>query len=282
MKRRRSRKRPWLSRDDFGGAKVNVASAVFELPKAGRVRTIITALALCCLGAAGLGAALAATPSPTLPREPAPARSMTVELFAPPPPAPPLPEAPQPAPPAVAPRPRANARSRPAAAPQAPAPAPARAAAVVTQEAPAQKVLDLSAFTIASGETTQAVGGATAGAGRGTQPVTGPATIGGVVGGTGTGTRDLSQPVRLPAGEWDCPWPAEADALGIDEQAVILHVTVRPDGRVESSELRADPGSGFGQAALACAQKARFLPATDVNGQPVRARSGPIRVLFIR
>ncbi len=79
-----------------------------------------------------------------------------------------------------------------------------------------------------------------------------------------------------------CPWPREAEGLGIDEQVVLLRVVVGADGRASSADVLADPGHGFGQAALGCARVARFEPARDRAGQPYAATSPPIRVTFRR
>jgi TonB family protein len=61
-----------------------------------------------------------------------------------------------------------------------------------------------------------------------------------------------------------------------------VRVTVGPEGRVESVRLVSDPGWGFGAAAVRCARAARFGPALDLQGRPVRASSPPIRVRFSR
>lgn len=96
------------------------------------------------------------------------------------------------------------------------------------------------------------------------------------------GEANLAHPVSLSARNWSCPWPREANALGIDEQMVVLRVVVTTEGRAESVEVLADPGYGFGQAALACAERARFESATDGTGQAYTATSPPIRVRFTR
>jgi protein TonB len=44
----------------------------------------------------------------------------------------------------------------------------------------------------------------------------------------------------------------------------------------------ADPGHGFGAAAVACALRTRFVPARARSGQAVRSLSPPIRVRFTR
>jgi protein TonB len=94
--------------------------------------------------------------------------------------------------------------------------------------------------------------------------------------------RDRSRPVTLDEAAWSCPWPAEADALQVNEQTVVLRVFVRADGRADRVDVVSDPGFGFGSAARSCALATRFPPARDSSGQPIAANSPPIRVHFIR
>ncbi|MGD0835226.1 MAG: energy transducer TonB [Polyangia bacterium] len=93
---------------------------------------------------------------------------------------------------------------------------------------------------------------------------------------------DRSRAVALADESWSCPWPREADAEHIDEQTVVIRALVREDGSVESATIVADPGHGFGAAAVACALRTEFEPARNRAGQPIRAKSPPIRVRFVR
>jgi protein TonB len=68
----------------------------------------------------------------------------------------------------------------------------------------------------------------------------------------------------------------------VDEQTVVLRVSVRVDGRAERVDLLTDPGFGFGAAARLCASRTQFEPARDWAGQPAAALSPPIRVHFFR
>jgi periplasmic protein TonB len=244
-----------------------VASAIFVPGRlGGRQRAALASVAALLSYAALATWATVSASAPPPPAAP-PLPTMEVEMLAPPPPPPPPPPEPPPPPPPRAAIPRA----------QNPPPTPAQAAEVVTREAAADP-LDLTGFTVASGTAAQHAGGTTASNGTSTRAVNGPASADGVADGTG----DLSRSVQLADDEWDCPWPPQADALGIDRQTVVLRVTVAADGRLETASLVSDPGDGFGAAAVGCARQSRFLPALDGRGQPVRARSGPIRVLFTR
>ncbi|WNG46503.1 energy transducer TonB [Archangium minus] len=190
---------------------------------------------------------------------------------------------PPPTPPPAAPRPQqrvARADSPPSRAKstKAPAPAPAQAGQVVAVDA-AEAPLDFTGFDIVSGQGSSYAGGVTASNGTSERAVEEVASSQGDDKGSGTGK---ARPVQLPARNWDCPWPQEADALRISEQTVVMRVVVTPEGRVTSAELVSDPGNGFGEAALACARSARFDAALDREGRPYLATSPPIRVRFKR
>lgn len=258
-----------------GGDRAGVVSAVFDLAGAARpLHFWIAVVAVVAVMVVFVAWASAMSPRTIARRAALP--KMTVELLD-------LPSRPpSEAPPAVASPSRAPRQTRPSR-PVLPVPqAPAQAAQVVAQEAPAAEALDLTAFTIATGSGPSYAGGKTSSNGTGTHAVTGAVSATGVADGTGTEVSDLSQGVGLRDSDWDCPWPAEADTLGIDEQTVVLRVTVRADGSVESAQPVSDPGSGFGAAALGCARQTRFEPARNRAGVPVRARSGPVRVHFTR
>jgi periplasmic protein TonB len=265
--------RRWLAGLPSAVVAGDLTAAVFdgEDPTARRRSWLAAALTAGLLGAVAAGVTTSAPPARAAARAP----ELQVELFELPPPPPPPPEAPpEPEPP---PRPRV-VRPSPTRPSPAPPPTPAQTAQVVAKEAPADEPLDLTSFTIASGDASHFAGGKSSSTGTSTRAVTGPAASDGVPDGTG----DLSRPVGIRENEWDCPWPAEADALGIDEQVVVLRVTVNAEGRAEAAEIVRDPGHGFGAAVQTCARRHRFLPALDGGGTAVKARSGPIRVRFTR
>lgn len=206
-----------------------------------------------------------------------------VEPSAPPPPEPPPPEPPPPSetpPLAAEPAPSAEPAPAPARAPR-----PARAARVVAAPPGA---LDLTGDVVVTGTAQTYAGGVTSATGTADKPVPSvspappspappPAPAP-----KPPAERDYARPVALASDEWNCPWPAAAEALPLDEQVVVLRVVVGPTGVVEDAELVADPGHGFGPAALACARRTRFTPARDREGRPIRARSPAIRVHFSR
>jgi periplasmic protein TonB len=93
--------------------------------------------------------------------------------------------------------------------------------------------------------------------------------------GTGTGTPKIASDV-------DCRFPDEAEALGIDEADVIVRVVVAPTGAAEGADVVRDPGHGFREAALECVLAARYVPAHNPAGRPMRAVTAPFRVHFSR
>jgi hypothetical protein len=84
------------------------------------------------------------------------------------------------------------------------------------------------------------------------------------------------------ARSWNCPFPAEADAAGVDQATVVISVTVRADGTAASVTVLKDPGYGFGRSARQCALKATYTPAKDGSGQTVQATTSPLHIRFLR
>lgn len=141
--------------------------------------------------------------------------------------------------------------------------------------------IDFTASTFVVGSGPSYAGGTTTSSGTNRQAVTGP------VASNGTGqapARSRARPVSLAQAEWSCPWPAEADALLVDHQTVVIRVTVRASGGIDHVEVLSDPGYGFGAEARRCAlqNQALFLAARNAAGDPVTGVSVPIRVHFDR
>ncbi|HET6149190.1 MAG TPA: energy transducer TonB [Polyangia bacterium] len=211
-------------------------------------------------------------------RDPA-AREAYVDLV----PAPPPRERPRALEPRVRqpPPPRLPASARALTAPSRQAPAPA--GAIVAQEPDPSIPLDLTGETFVTGTAHAYRGGVTASGGTstvagGTPPVVDPRSAPG----PHLAGPDRSRAISLEEQSWSCPWPREGDTDQIDEQTVIIRVVVGADGKARSAEVLSDPGHGFGPAAVACAMRTRFTPALDRQGEPVRARSPPIKVRFTR
>lgn len=195
------------------------------------------------------------------------------------PPPPPTRQAPTPA--SSAPRLANRAKAAPPPDPSAGPPPPAQASQVVASDRPSDP-LDFTDFDIATGAGAHFAGGVTASTGTNTQAVHTATVDPNARPDRPQGEANLAHPVRLPAKDWRCPWPQAAESLGIDEQVVVLQALVAADGRAASVDLLADPGHGFGQAALTCARQAKFEPATDAQGRPYGATSPAIRVRFSR
>jgi TonB family protein len=79
--------------------------------------------------------------------------------------------------------------------------------------------------------------------------------------------RDDSRPARA-LGNFDCAFPAAADPAGIDSTSAEVEIVVSAGGEPQAVRVLRDPGHDFGKAAQACAQAAKYAPATDANGTP--------------
>lgn len=160
-----------------------------------------------------------------------------------------------------------------------------RAASVVAREPESGAPVDLTGDAIVTGQATAYGGGVTtpagtsASPGRGGSANTGAGDAGDAVRASAT---DRASSVSLESEKWSCPWPREADAEQIDEQTVVLRVVVDASGTAERATVLADPGHGFGAAAVACALRTRFVPARARSGEAARSLSPPIRVRFTR
>lgn len=148
---------------------------------------------------------------------------------------------------------------------------------------------DLGAETVAAGRAAKSAGRTTAATGVHQVVVSMPdaergrrSTTNSVANPVALERSSAATPVGLDEHEWHCVWPREAEADHIDEPSVVLRVMVRADGSAESARLIADPGHGFGAAALRCALETRFVAARDRYGNAIRAESAPIRVRFTR
>lgn len=221
---------------------------------------------------------------------------LDVEIATPPPevPPPPAEEAPEPERPSVpmpAPaRPRRQATTPPV------APAPARHRDE-PQDAPAGPTSDLDAPDAApefaaSGPLDFTDSAVVLRAGGG-PPGAGAALVGGAghrSAGGGLTTREpptagapgLAHLASLTgAGDWDCPFPRDADRAGIHQAVVDLHIAVDQLGRPRRIQILREPGHGFGPAARRCARSKRFQPARDRDGHPVTGVV-TVRVRFLR
>jgi protein TonB len=191
---------------------------------------------------------------------------------------PPKPEVTSAPPAAHVPRARSVATPRAAA-----APAAAQAGQVLTRD-PAADVLDFG-DTFVVGDGASHAGGTTESGGTGQQAVRDArARAGGLEGGTGTDTSGVDRsrvPVLAGGARWDCPFPEEADAAGIEAAVVGLEVRVAADGRVESVTVSRDPGNGFGREARRCAMSKRWSAGLDRAGNPI-AMTTAVNVRFER
>lgn len=203
----------------------------------------------------------------------------------PPPPPPKVDERAKPEPAAPPPPPaRALLLQPPPEAPPAPPPAPAQAGKVLTQEPNPEEPVDLTGNTIVAGSAETYAGGTTASNGTSTQAVHGPAIAQGGPNQVQAAPPGPDRSRRASfggAGEWNCPFPAEADTAQIDEAYVTIEVDVRADGMASAVRLLSDPGNGFGREARRCAMTRRWQPALDRDGNAING-AARLRVHFSR
>ena len=166
-------------------------------------------------------------------------------------------------------------------APGAKPPPPAQAGRLVAKE-PSEDEVDFTDFTVVSGESARFAGGVTAPSGTNPNAVRTSTVDPNARPGGPQGEGSLAAPVRLLARNWTCPWPEQAEMLGITEQTVVIRAMVDTAGRAKKVTLLADPGHGFGTAAVSCARIAKFEAARDRTGAQYTATSPPIRVRFTR
>jgi periplasmic protein TonB len=218
--------------------------------------------------------------------EPTPAEVLLFEAEMQPLPPPPQPALPEPTLPEL-----------PQAAPSAPAPAkhisnptraaPAAAQAGRTLTAPETSgETQLADFTLVQGTGLAYAGGTTTVAGTSQQAVHGPiaerrVSLPPAAPSVPAGP-DRSRSPRPEVANWDCSrlFPTHPEAG--HRAAVLISVTVLPNGSPRSVTVLRDPGLGFGPAARSCAMGQRYLPALDRNGVPVTATTPPITVRFTR
>jgi protein TonB len=187
------------------------------------------------------------------------------------PPPPPKPE-PEPEPEPEPPPPTAHKQ---APTPEAP-PAAAEAGKVLTAEPDPDAPVDLTGDGFVQGDSERFSGGITASTGKSKTAVrTAAAAPTGIGTGTPKATQvaaqqvDLSRPANTTSTNWDCPFPSEADAEGINFMKVQVAVTVSSDGRGRTATVLKDPGFGFGKAARACALRQAYTSALNALGQPI-------------
>jgi protein TonB len=207
-----------------------------------------------------------------------------IEMINPPPPPPPEEKPPE----EEAPKPVAAVKAPTPERETAP-PAPAQAGKILTQEPDPNEPVDLTGQGFVTGNADTYAGGVTASTGTSKTAVRNlNAVVGGVPGGTGTKVGapigpDLSRPPSIVgSSQWDCPFPAEADAEEINYQRVKLLIVVRPDGTPQDARVIGDPGHGFGREARKCALTRRYEPAFDREGRPVIGTISQVNITFQR
>jgi periplasmic protein TonB len=132
--------------------------------------------------------------------------------------------------------------------------------------------LDSSAF--ATGSALVYRGGPTSPSATGPVPGTVTQPLVGALGATPNtlrpgSDRSRSATLRGSRGWNDCPFPMEAEVDNVEQAAVLLKVSILPDGRPSDASILQDPGHGFGRAARSCAMARSYEPALDREGSPI-------------
>lgn len=183
---------------------------------------------------------------------------------------------PPPVPKVEAPEPKAD--------PNPPPPAAAEAAKLLTAESDPDAPLDLTGFTMITGNAERSPGGLTAASGKSKKPVYDRSARA-----DGIGARkghdpakpvapsiDLSRSANIAgSASWNCPFPSEADLEQINYRRVGIVVNVGANGTPTNVAVVNNGDTGFGAAAKACALRKRYAPALDRSGKPV---AGSLRV----
>ena len=104
---------------------------------------------------------------------------------------------------------------------------------------------------------------------RAVLPSTGPAATAGLRASAASAQIKTRAKLRRP---FSCLFPAAADVAKIDAATVPLLIEVDATGRVSSVRALRDPGAGFAQAALSCAKRLSFVPASGLDGSRVADR----------
>jgi protein TonB len=198
------------------------------------------------------------------------------------------PKPPEPPPPEPEPEPEPPPPARQVAPEQQAPPAAAEAGKVLTAEADPDAPVDLTDPGFVSGDGDRFAGGVTASGGTSKTAVRNPAAV---ATGIGTGTPkatvvaapkvDMSRAPTVLDKNWDCPFPSEADAEGVNSAKVHVVVTVAPDGRARTVTVVKDPGFGFGKAARTCAMRKAYASALDASGKPIE-QTFSVNVRFTR
>jgi hypothetical protein len=192
---------------------------------------------------------------------------------------------------------RASPRSahRPSIPAQGPPPSAAQAGKLLTAEPEPDAPLDLTGNGFVTGNSATYAGGVTAA--RGTAQTAVRNLNPRALGASNAAARepspsarrlspsragDLSRPARPLSTNWNCGFPAAANAEQVNFARVRLVVTVGVDGRARSVAVQTDPGSGFGALARQCAYRYSYQTAHDASGQPRTATTPPFWVTFTR
>ena len=169
-----------------------------------------------------------------------------------------------------------------------PLPPPAQPAAVLTKQLDPDDPVDLTNDGFVVGSATNYAGGVTAASGtnrKASLGKTGSAASGirpGAALANPVASLDRSRAASIMGGSaWNCPFPTEADADGVDNAVVTIRVDVSSAGTVRNVIVLSDPGHGFAREAKRCAMSKAWSPTLDHDGNPIQGTVA-LRVRFDR
>lgn len=210
--------------------------------------------------------------SPAPPPKPQ-VREIPIAMSRPPPP----PPVPQPEPPKPQPPPRPQGRPRP----RTPQP-PAQAAPVVTARPDPSQPVEMTNFTMPTGEAESFSGGYTSGSGTGTKAVMDMNATPHAPPAAPPSRPSLARPPAKLSGEWNCAWPGEEEGSDRNAADATIDIQVNRDGEAEDVKVLQAPNPNFAAAAKACPFQEHFQPALDDAGNPVAGVIHSFVIHFIR
>jgi outer membrane biosynthesis protein TonB len=164
-------------------------------------------------------------------------------------------------------------------------PPPAQSGKVITRAADPSEPVDMSSFTMVTGESTSYAGGVSAAAG------TSKTAVNDIHARVGAAPVHIAGPPSAPSqarpsapsrDDWSCAWPDDEQDSDLNDARVAIQVSVDRDGSPESVQIINSPKPTFAEAARRCALSESYRPALDFKGDRIASTTKPFLVHFIR
>lgn len=155
--------------------------------------------------------------------------------------------------------------------------AAAQTAKVIARAPDATATADLTDFAIVTGASETFAGGNSTALGTSAKVVTAALVE------SGKGTSPSLERAAMPARrDWNCSWPADAEATDLLEARVSARVAVDQNGSPASVEIVESPALSFATAARRCAMSERYEAGLDRAGRRVASVTSTFFVHFSR